>query len=76
MAHFYASIRANKGEVTRVGTPKSDIEGHIRGWNLGVRVRGYVDKDGNDRFDINPSTGSSGHGPSKCLGSYTKKDLV
>uniref|UniRef100_A0A6M3LHX6 Uncharacterized protein n=1 Tax=viral metagenome TaxID=1070528 RepID=A0A6M3LHX6_9ZZZZ len=38
MSHFYASIQGNGGEATRTGSKKSGVEGHIRGWNIGVRV--------------------------------------
>jgi len=38
MAQFYASIKGSRGEVTRLGHKSSGIEGHIRGWDIGVKV--------------------------------------
>ena len=38
MSHFYAEIVGNKGSATRQGTQTSGMIGHIRGWNIGVRV--------------------------------------
>ena len=75
MAHFYADIQGNHGEATRMGTPTSGISGHIRGWNVGVRVYGHINSEGKDCFDITLTSGSSGHGRPKCLGTFTKKDL-
>ena len=67
MAHFYAQIQGNRGEATRMGTPNSGIEGHIRGWNVGVKVYGSVDNDGNDVFEVYHTGGSNGHTTSKLI---------
>jgi len=53
MSHFYASIKGSRGEATRLGTPNSGIKGHIRGWNLGVRVACFVGDNGKDQVVIN-----------------------
>ena len=45
MSRFYASIQGNKGEATRQGTPNSGIIGHIRGWDIGGKVRCEVEND-------------------------------
>ena len=52
MARFYAKIQGNRGEVTRVGSPKSGISEHIRGWDVGIKVTGEVDAAGNDVFHV------------------------
>lgn len=62
MSHFYASIEANRGEATRCGSKDSGIYGHIRGWNSGVIVQGYIDEEGRDCFSIYKSGGSRGGG--------------
>ena len=60
MSRFYASITGQaKTTATRRGSKTSGIYGHIRGWNKGVRVEGYIDKDGNDCFDIYETNGSN-----------------
>ena len=74
MAHFYATIRGNRGEATRMGTPNSGIGGHIRGWNIGVRVYGRVDENGKDVFDVVQTGGSNGHAPSKVIATITEPD--
>ena len=38
MARFYASMKGNRGEATRMGTATSGLEAHIRGWGIGIRV--------------------------------------
>jgi hypothetical protein len=50
MSHFYAQIQGNRGEATRGGSKDSGIFGHIRGWNVGVRVD--VDHDANLGQDV------------------------
>lgn len=58
MAHFYGSVRGSRGAVSRLGGKPSGIHAEARGWNLGVSVRGRVDEDGNDTFDIYRTSGS------------------
>jgi len=72
MSRFYADIQGSRGEATRQGTPSSGIHGHIRGWNIGGRVRCYVDNDGNDVVEISVTKGSNGYGDSKCLGRFKR----
>jgi len=61
MSQFYAEIKSNGGEVTRTGSKASGIQSHTRGWNVGVKVLGYIDDDGKDVFDVYRTNGSS-HG--------------
>ena len=70
MSRFYASIEGNRGEATRQGTPKSGIGGHIRGWNLGIKVYGSADGD-EDSFDVYVTSGSNGHKASKLIATVT-----
>lgn len=62
MARFYADIRGNRGEATRMGTEKSGLQGHIRGWNIGCSVRCIVDENGKDKLFVYKTGGSSGCG--------------
>ena len=60
MSRFYASIKGvAKTLGTRRGTAKSNIESHTRGWNKGIRVIGFVDSEGEDRFMIFETGGSN-----------------
>ena len=60
MSHFYASIQGARQSVTRTGSKSTGIRGHIRGWRKGIRVIGFVDSDGVDRFKVYETGGSSG----------------
>lgn len=65
MSRFYASIQGSRGEATRQG--HGHIQGHVRGWNLGVRVTGH-DKDGQDAFEVYATGGSNASHASEHLG--------
>jgi len=58
MARFYADIQGNRGEATRMGTPTSGIEGHIRGWDSGAKVVCHVDDNGQDVVCVYATHGS------------------
>jgi hypothetical protein len=61
MSHFYADIQGSRGEATRCGTKSSGMSGHIRGWNVGVRV--IIDYDenlGEDVVAVYATGGSNG----------------
>lgn len=47
----------NSTENSRYGNQL--IEGHIRGWASGIRVRGFVSKDDKDEFEIWTTGGSN-----------------
>lgn len=69
MAQFYASIQGQaKTEATRRGGKTSGISGHIRGWHQGVEVRGYVDMDGKECFEVYVTGGSSPSTSPRCIG--------
>ena len=59
MSKLYGSI---KGSAKTVATRRghNHIEGHIRGWNLGIRVVGSANKDGNVAFHVFKTSGSNG----------------
>ena len=69
MAHFYADCTGSaKTKATRRGTKSSGIECHIRGWEAGVRVRGYYDEKQNcDTFEIYVTWGSNARDEDKLL---------
>ena len=60
MAHFYADIQGNRGGTSRMGSKRSGIDGHIRGWISGAKVRCYVNEKGQDVVDVEATNGS-GH---------------
>ena len=62
MAHFYAEVQGNRGSVSRTGSKNSGIDGHIRGWNNGIRVVGRYNKEKDcDKFTVYKTSGSNGH---------------
>lgn len=68
MSRFYASISGSaQNDATRQGTPNSGIRGHVRGWEVGVKVAGFVDSEGQDCFRIYATGGSNGACPDKLL---------
>lgn len=58
MSQFYASIQGNRGEATRMGSKASGITGHVRGWDVGARVDGYV-KGESDVVAVRATGGSN-----------------
>jgi hypothetical protein len=74
MARFYANIQGNRGEATRMGTPTSGIQGHIRGWSIGGRVQLWVNDNGEDIISIELTSGSNYSGPAKILFQGTRAD--
>lgn len=73
MAHFYASIKGRAGEATRMGSKKSGIQGHIRGWHIGCQARCWHDEEtGLDKVTIYVTRGSSNESVCKCLGTFTE----
>jgi hypothetical protein len=74
MAQFMAIISGSRGEASRLGTAKSGIMTHVKGWNSGVKVYGYVDANGQDKFDIFVTTGSSHKISSTPIGSVVLVD--
>lgn len=62
MSHFYADIKGNRGRATRQGTKNSGIEGHIRGWNVGVYTEiGYDELSKRDVVKVYRTGGSRGY---------------
>ncbi len=68
MSHFYATIQGHRGEGTRTGTKTSGITSHTKGWNSGVRVRGFYNEEtGEDEFVVTVTGGSNGRSSSKTI---------
>lgn len=74
MSRFYAEIQGNRGQATRGGSGKSGISGHIRGWNVGIRVWGHINSKGQDEFVVYLTSGSNGSRAERMIGCYTEKD--
>lgn len=70
MARFYGDLQGNRGQATRMGTAKSGMDGHIRGWNIGARVWMRVNDAGEDEVTVDITRGSNGAGQSRRIGTY------
>ena len=57
MSRLYGSVQGDeRSEATR--TAHRRITAHPRGWDVGVKVDGYVSDDDADTFDVEVSGGS------------------
>lgn len=70
MSHFYGSIVGSRGEATLGGSPNSGINGHVRGWDVGVRVSGSV-QESEDVFHVFATGGSNARQPDTLLGTVS-----
>lgn len=60
MARFLGFVRGQRGPATRLGSASSGLAISANGWNGGVNVNLYVDKEGRDCASIFLTDGS-GH---------------
>lgn len=71
MSRFYGTIQGSARTIGgRRGTPASGIDAHVRGWDIGARVRCFVGPDGNDRVSVTITRGSNAEGAERPLGTY------
>lgn len=76
MAHFYGTVNGQaRTTASRIGSKGSGIQGHIRGWGIGGRVRCYVNEDGEDEVAIYLTSGSGGYGCERLLGKFTRSEF-
>jgi hypothetical protein len=76
MAHFRGWLQGNRGATSRLGGKQSGIRVSTNGWNLGVEVTGYFDKEKDtDVFTVVLTGGSNGHFPGFEIGHYSQVDL-
>ncbi len=74
MSRFYGNVRGqSKTEATRTGSASSGIEGHLRGWDIGVYVVGTATAD-EDVFRVYGTYGSNGEGSNFYICSVKKED--
>ncbi len=69
MAHFYATVSGARDTVaTKTGTKASGMDAHVRGWDVGARIRMFHDeKTGKDRVQVYLTKGSNGDGREALL---------
>lgn len=74
MAHFYGGVQGNRGEATRLGSKQSGLSMFAYGWDSGVDVRAFVNRDGRDCFSIFLTAGSGGGMNDISLGTYYRDE--
>ena len=67
MAHFYGTLKGNRGEVTRCGSANSGVTSYNASWKGAVRVHLFVDESGNDCYRVEQTTWQ-GHGVNSLIG--------
>lgn len=73
MTQFYASIQGNSSRATCMGSKSSGIMGHIRGWDVGVRV--YIEHDKERKLDIvrvYKTSGCNDGNPDSLIAAFTE----
>ena len=78
MAHFYAAImdRYTGNISNRTGRKETGMEGHIRGWSVGARVK-ISNVDGQDVVKVFATKGSNGGGSNeKLIAEYVGDEKV
>ena len=61
MSHFYGEIHGQaKTPATRRGSKASGLEGHLRGWNIGVKVVLEYKEGVGDVVHVYKTSGSNG----------------
>jgi hypothetical protein len=73
VARFIATVRGQAGPASRLGSERSGIEAHPRGWRVGVEVVGHVE-DGRDVFYVYATGGSDAACSRKLIGTVTESD--
>lgn len=76
MSRFYGSLHGSaRLQATRRGNASSGIEGHIRGWDFGVRVEMHVGEGDNDVAIISLTGGSSNSNSIATVGTFREEDV-
>tara|TARA_Y100000310_G_scaffold108845_1_gene107224 strand:+ start:285 stop:503 length:219 start_codon:yes stop_codon:yes gene_type:complete len=72
MAQFMGELEGNRGMASRLGTKSSGLWGHLRGWNVGVKVDLSHTEEG-DKITIWKTGGSNSPSTTELLVELTDK---
>lgn len=64
---FYGEMMGRSKIVSRTGSALSGMWAHIRGWDIGINVRLYVNEDGDDEVTVHLTGGSNNPTPSELI---------
>ena len=73
MSRFYGTVDGSAA-TTASRRGFGNIRGHIRGWDLGVSVDGFIDQHDHDAFSVYITGGSHGSRSSILLGTISPND--
>lgn len=69
MSLFYASVSGSRGtEATKTGDKKTGIHAHIRSWDFGIAVSGFLNNKGEQVFQVQVTGGSNNSSPKELIG--------
>jgi hypothetical protein len=71
-AHGVTAIGGITTEATRGG--QAGISAHVRGWNSGIKVVGYIDSENSDCFAVYITAGSNGGANDKLVGQLVNEE--
>jgi hypothetical protein len=64
MAHFYGTVRGNRGEASRTGSKASGMRVSANGWDIGATIElSHDPKTGKDTVVISITRGSHDSSP-------------
>lgn len=68
MSALYATVTGDTSRTDASRRGHRTIGGHVRGWNCGIEVAGYLDGDGHEYFEVYLTGGSHDAGSREHLG--------
>lgn len=77
MARYRATIKGQRGEVSRLGTKNSQMSATVNGWDIGLDVRILPDPHNQDSdvIFVYLTPGSNGNGRERIIGEFKREDL-
>jgi len=76
VSRFYGEVKGNRGITSRMGSVKSGLWGHIRGWDIGVLVNCIVNEDGKDEIIIWRTGGSNAGTQRVLIAEITEDEII
>lgn len=75
MARFYGEMTGSaRTTVSRQGSKENPVRAHVRGWDLGIKVRVGSGPGDEDIVSVYLTSGSNDTGPDKMIGYFNRAD--
>lgn len=75
MARFRATLKGQRGETSRLGSPNSGLRAYVNGWNAGVTVEAEASGT-RDVFYVYATGGSNGEGTGELVAVITRDSVT